>query len=67
MLPGTVRLAQDKSRQRDVRTVCIKLKVTRNQVNKKRLIRSAILNTLVLWYLQQQITLSIFLTGSDST
>ena len=60
MLPGTVRLTQDNSRQR-CKTGVNKTKVTRNQVNKKRrLIRSAILNALVPWYLQQQITLSIF-------
>ena len=68
MLPGTVRLTQDNSRQR-CKTGVNKTKVTRNQVNKKRrLIRSAILNALVPWYLQQQITLSIFfLTGSAIT
>ena len=50
---------------RGARQVWIKLKVTRNQLNEKiTLIRSAILKTLVPWYLQQQITLSIFLTGT---
>jgi len=57
--PGQSRLTLDNSRQRG--KTGVNKTETIDQLNKKiRLIRSAIHDTLVQWYLQQQITLSFF-------